>query len=310
VAAWMAVGAALAAVYLAPALEHMRYFSLERLMHTGAYWSLNFPPVGPGLIERTGPWPSYVQFIGILVILSTVAVALLAAMTRGPTRAFWTAVAGVSLLLTLPVSAFVWRTVPGMAQVQFPWRFLAIVSLATAALTAAAWDSRPARAPAIGMVAMALLWSAFFARMFVQLHGQDHRMAWITPFTDDALVSAWVGTGAAEIPMEQVRVEGGGGSAVVERWAPRDIRLRLHCGRESPVTVHQFYYPGWKANTPGPVEPSETGQIRVTAPAGDYELRLWLDGGLMEQTGRWISAVAAVFLGGWCWSERRRSRAA
>ena len=53
----------------------------------------------------------------------------------------------------------------------------------------------------------------------------------------------------------------------------------------------------WKANTPGPVGKSETGQIRVTAPAGNYELRLWLEGGRMEGVGRLVSAaIRADFL--------------
>ena len=94
--------------------------------------------------------------------------------------------------------------------------------------------------------------------------------------------------------MEQVRFESGAGTASVERWAPRDIRLRLRCDRESRIVFHQFYYPGWKASVP--VDASDQGLIRVTAPAGEYELRLWLERDRMEKLGGWVSAASLVGL--------------
>jgi hypothetical protein len=96
--------------------------------------------------------------------------------------------------------------------------------------------------------------------------------------------------------MEQVRFEKGGGSAVIEKWAPRDIRVHLRCDRESSLLFHQFYYPGWKASVQSPVEASEQGVIRVNAPPGEYDLRLWLDGGRMEKLGEWVSAASLALL--------------
>ena len=94
--------------------------------------------------------------------------------------------------------------------------------------------------------------------------------------------------------MDRVQFESGGGTAVVEKWAPRDIRVRLRCDGESRIVFHQFYYPGWTSRFP--VDSTPQGQIRVTAPAGDHELRLWLDGGRMETAGKWISALSLAIL--------------
>jgi hypothetical protein len=82
--------------------------------------------------------------------------------------------------------------------------------------------------------------------------------------------------------MEQVRFEAGGGSVMIENWSPRDIRVRLHCDRASTLLFREFQYPRWRASAETPVDASEKGLIRVKAPAGEYELRLRLDGGPME----------------------------
>ena len=96
--------------------------------------------------------------------------------------------------------------------------------------------------------------------------------------------------------MARAQFESGEGKVSVERWAPRDIRVRVRSQRGGRIVFHQFYYPEWKASTPGPVDWSETGQVRVTAPAGDYELRLRLAGGRMESIGRWVSAASLLLL--------------
>jgi hypothetical protein len=70
--------------------------------------------------------------------------------------------------------------------------------------------------------------------------------------------------------------------------------VRLRCDADSTLLIHQFYYPGWSASVRSPVEASGQGLIRVKAPAGEYELRLWLNGGRMETLGKWVSALSVA----------------
>ena len=58
--------------------------------------------------------------------------------------------------------------------------------------------------------------------------------------------------------------------------------------------------PGMESGRETPVDPSEKGLIRVKAPAGEYELRLRLDGGPMESGGKWVSALSVLVL--ICWA--------
>jgi 6-pyruvoyl-tetrahydropterin synthase related domain len=294
--AGLLLGIGLASTYLLPALDHQRYVSAARYLADPIFqWRNNFPPLDSRLLERAGHWPSFVQFTAILIVLSALMALCLAAIARGPARTFWISIAGASLFMMLPLSAPIWRGVPILANLQFPWRYQTVLAVATAALAALSLDSgRPSRnqAAAACSVGVALLWLAFFARMFYILSIQDHRTGWDPTFTEDPFLTAWMSAGAEVTQMERVRVENGAAQATVERWAPRDIRVRMNGERGSRLVFHQFYYPGWTAGAGVPIRASEHGLVEVDAPAGEYQLRLRLDGGSMEKAGRWVSALS------------------
>jgi hypothetical protein len=160
--AGLLLGTGLAAIYLFPALEHKRYLSSEQYLLSPVYqWYTNFPPLDGRLFEVAGSWPGFVQFIAILLVLFAVAVICFAAIVRGPAPRLWLAVAGVSLFMMLPLSAPVWRLLPVLGRLQFPWRFQTVLTLAIAALSALAWPL-PRKIATGGLCAIALLWLGFF----------------------------------------------------------------------------------------------------------------------------------------------------
>lgn len=61
------------------------------------------------------------------------------------------------LFIALPFSDFVWRYLPGLRVLQFPWRFQGVVALACALLAAAAWVELPALKRRFRTLALAAL---------------------------------------------------------------------------------------------------------------------------------------------------------
>jgi hypothetical protein len=295
----MALGIGLASVYFLPAMEHERHVSPSDFLLDPVYqWQRNFPPLDARLFQVEGSWPAFVQFVAVVVILFLLALACLTVIVRGAAGVFWVSAAGASLFMMLPISTPVWRLLPILAKLQFPWRFLTVLTVAIAALAALSfgepWPSISRKAAAAGLSSIILLWLAFFGQMSYVISRQDHQRAWTGEFSDDPFFGD--STRVTKTPMPQVRFESGAGDAKIEKWAPRDIRVRLRCDRDSSLLFHQFYYPGWRASVTAPVEASGQGLIRVKAPAGEYELRLWLDGGSMERIGAWVSAVSAAIV--------------
>lgn len=290
------LGIGLAAIYLFPALDHQQHVSAEKYLLDPIFqWQNNFPHLDGRLLESSGSWPSFVQFIAILILLAALAVICL--LSRTAAGWFWTGIAGASFFMMTLLSAPVWRTVPELANLQFPWRYQTVVTLALAALAALSFERRRPFLATAGMMAIALLWLGFFGRMFYIFSLQDHQAGWSAAFTKDPFLSAWGSPGAKAVPMELVRVESGQGKAEIERWAPRDIRVRAVCQTDCRLEFHQFYYPGWKAEG-FTVDVSGQGLIRVAAPRGEHELKLRLDGGAMETVGRWVSGICVLAAAG------------
>jgi hypothetical protein len=293
------LGTGLAAIYLLPALGHRSYLSSAKYLLQPVYnWQNNFPPLDTRLLVVQGTWPEFVQFLSILIVLFAFALACFAAISRGTAARFWLVAGAASLLMTTPLSIPVWRLLPVLAQLQLPWRFLMVATLAVSALSALSWGARP-RAAAAGLASIALLWLAFYGCMGYRISRQNHAAARAMDFSMDPFLSDWTASAAANQAMEQVRVESGQGSAAVLKWAPRDIRVRVRCPAGCVLLFHQFYYPGWRVGGPATLDASDQNLMRVKSPAGEYELELRLDGGPWERIGQWVSAVSLLALLPW-----------
>ena len=224
------LGIGLAAIYLFPALDHQRYVSAQRYLLDPVFqWQNNFPPLDGRLLERGESWPSFVQFIAILILVAGLAVVCLVSRAG----IFWAVVAGASFFMMTPLSAPVWRLLPVLANLQFPWRYQTVVTVAISALAALSFGRRPVWAKS-GMVVVGLLWIGFFGRMFFVLSKQDHNVGWHTTFTEDPFLSAWSSPGAQIVPMDPVRVVSGEGIASAPCQSARAVSACHHQGGALP----------------------------------------------------------------------------
>ncbi|MBW4043732.1 MAG: hypothetical protein HIU87_01895 [Acidobacteria bacterium] len=133
-AAWgVVLGLGMAAVYVWPALYEQRWVEIARAVAPGMRIEDSF------LFGYTGA-PFHDQ---VLRTASWIAVALLGSalagvlLARDKRRGLWlpmTAAAALAALLLFPWSGVIWRTMPEMKFLQFPWRWLLVMGMAAAAL--------------------------------------------------------------------------------------------------------------------------------------------------------------------------------
>jgi hypothetical protein len=233
----------------------------------------------------------------------------------------------VATLMITPLSRPLWDHLPVLPVVQFPWRFLSVQALFTAAATAVLVDARarPADRPsllahalpiliALVLVAAALL-SLHPDRLFVgpgdvtaerlQLYelfsgniGTTIRYEWLPntvtprPFTSEALVDP-------EAPWAAMPLDGAAlGAALVER-DPTHQTWRVS-GQGGRIAFPLLYWPGWRGEIDGapvdvgPVEGS--GFLALSVPPGEHEVVLRLGRTPVRATAEIVSLVAWIGL--------------
>ena len=129
-----ALGLGLAGFYLVPAVYEQKWVEIRRAIGEGMRVedSFLFGHTGEAFHDQVLKSASW---IAVVLLATTVVAAVLSYRTRR--RGLWAplvALAAVIAGLLLPFSDLLWRDVPEMRFLQFPWRWLLVLSLVLAAL--------------------------------------------------------------------------------------------------------------------------------------------------------------------------------
>lgn len=119
-AAWVLAGFAAGGLLWLPTVMDMRWMARDRLLAGEYSWSGHWATSVAGNVEL-GP-AFLAAWIGLLVLLVVAAVAGLRQVSER--RSALTAALAVCLMLSTPLSVVLWRVIPLMPPLQFPWRFL------------------------------------------------------------------------------------------------------------------------------------------------------------------------------------------
>ena len=325
------LGFALASAYVAPALLLQDSVSFDLL------WRTYYLPI-PWLLTSFVVWPS-LRLMSVVASLSVAnlvgAIAVLAAWDgkTEPGTGLARALAAASIFAVLMLAGlipYVWD-IPLLAKVQFPWRLLGAVEVATIGALALSAARHPARSQRRVLLAMAVLSAPGVAIIATQAGGE----VWTTSaWAQDVRSIEAAGTpDTAEylprgVPREVAR-------AFSETESPampparavmclpettrcerdRDGSIVLEAAFPTTVTVQTFYFPGWGARTEGggfvaarPAPPNQV--LAFDLPAGTTRFRTERVATGVERMGGTISTVALVVTLAWLFVARRRRVAA
>ena len=278
-------GIVLSAVYLLPAL------TLQDTIYAKAWWN-EFYTAGRWLVGR-GDFPDNdtMTVLEGFIFLTLVCFALSAlAIPRNQIPHFlwrWIAIAVLcGFLMSLP-SAPIWAHVPLLAKVQFPWRLMTIIDLATAqALVAALTLHGQSRVQslfvrfALGVGLGAAVISLKYAPVLdlrIQLDGRAHQAEILAENQGaDYFLPKDVLT-APDVPARIRHARGtiawlGGGATVPVSYSGETLQVDIDVQKPTGLTIPRFYYPCWVVTLGGaPVSASpdpKTGLISIGLPAG------------------------------------------
>jgi hypothetical protein len=336
-AAGLALGFGLAAFYIAPAAFEQRWVNISQALSTGLLPSENFLYTVISDPEHT--FFNYIaSTIAVTLIVFTGAAALAARREDPPSTAFpvqpkiWSAfllLTAVATVLMLRFTFILWHILPKLRFVQFPWRWMSILTIPFIYFLAATVARRRFRWLCIAAT-MALLASTGvylvqhtwwddedFSTLRAAVDsgdgfdgtdeydpiGDDHYnlplhapVTQLLPLTDDTDTAGSQSLGNSKV--------------VVDRWAAQGKIIRVQTTQPARLALRLLNYPAWHVEVNGnPIQPQhaeDTGQMIVAIPAGESRVTVRFARTPDRTVGATLS-ILSFLLGGFLFV-RSRSR--
>jgi hypothetical protein len=329
----VALAAGLSAFYVIPALSERPliqmgtltrdYFDYRNHFVEPAQWLRYSWGFGASVAGAADGMSFQVGIVQWLVIVAAVFCCLRAAARRSLTPddrdlAFWLAVVAFALFMMSKASSAVWAAAPLLAYLQFPWRFLMLIAVASGCLAAnllARLRGVRSRAAVLTAVAALLLVASREQRRpdhYVPRRAMDiDRPAWAN--TPEAAASAFVepgyfpagpgGHGASSSAERSRRLWiTSDPAAIVTPRATRDheVELVVQSAAGTDVTLAWRMFPAWTISLDGRevrpgVEPRH-GFVIVQAPPGRHTLEARFLNTRIRSIANTISAVTAILI--------------
>lgn len=195
-----------------------------------------------------------------------------------------------ALFMSLPLSWPLWKLLPGLQQVQFPWRWLAVFSMAGSVVTGAAvpiwlhnkmqWR-RTTRLVIFGCVLMSVAFTLSHIVREAEYRSRSQFESDLRTLRGTPSVNYWIPIWAKPHPRPMTsEVEAGPRAVAVNNWSPEHRQFAVSRGDAIEARVRTFYYPHWTATSSGrvlPTRPDADGALLVSLPGNAEVTSVSLD---------------------------------
>jgi len=319
-AAAVALGACLAAFYLLPAIYEQRWIDIAQAVSAGSRPADNFlfihsTDADHDAFNRIISW---IAVLEMAVVLGAVAKARLWQDTR---RDVWNALLSWAVacsVLMFPASLFLWKVLPKMQFMQFPWRWLLCLSMVFCTFVTVAmrrWWLRGIVVVASILVIM-VAWNRVQAPWWDNAADlremQDNMATGVGYEGTDEYTPLGADPSVVDKDARKVTVDGPArGDIRVQRWDAESKVFTVQMSAADQIALRVFAYPSWHVLVNGVrVQTSAreaTGQMLIPVTAGMNRVELTFARTWDRTTGGWISVVTVLALGIWAWRARQRS---
>jgi hypothetical protein len=221
----------------------------------------------------------------------------------------------LTFLMATSLSRPIWALIPKLGEVQFPWRWLSITSLAGSLLVAASlpkWKEifrahlRP-RDLVVGLAfSLALVFIVseivvdcdYLNRTRFDIMARESRGA--VSFKD------WLPVTAREflqVDLKKGRVDAGERSVVLQSWEPQRRQFQIAAGSTTHARVRTYYYPHWVATADGqqlPTRAADDGAVLISIPPNAVNVSLEFREPARVRISAIISLLGWFLIGAFC----------
>ena len=213
-----------------------------------------------------------------------------------------------AIFITTPLSNIIWEKFSLLQKVQFPWRWLAIVSLTGAFFVAAGFRTlinllhtkmRPAALLTFGLLTAAIVFT--FTRVInysIQLPRQEFAQQ-LDNFPRAQSCECWWAIWSEKAALKNTeKVSGTDRSAQVINWQATEREILFSSGSSAVARIPVFYYPHWKTtvnNRSVVPEVSNDGAILIPLPPETAQVKVWFQEPFLVQVSWYISILVWLF---------------
>jgi hypothetical protein len=304
------IGACLAAFYLLPAVYEQKWIDVAEAVSQGSRPQDNFLFVHTADADHNA-FNRIVSWVAVFEVIVIFASAWVAKTWRTKQRAVWTALAGWAVacsVLLFSVTAVLWRILPKLEFMQFPWRWLLCLSMIFSLFVVAAlprWWMRAA-VTLLGVAVIIGVWHRIQAPWWDNagdLHEMQDNMEDSIGY-EGVEEYAPIGADLSAInkDVRNVTTVGPAHAAIrVSQWAAEAKSFTAEMSAADQLALKLFSYPAWRVEVNGRVvqtRESGAGQMLMPVEAGMNRVEMRFVRTWDRTLGGWISIVSVMGMAG------------
>lgn len=214
----------------------------------------------------------------------------------------------VSVFLIIPLSRFVWDVSPLLQEVQFPWRWLSIVSITASVLSASKLNyllewfkggKRPFALMIAGSVVFIVVFSVSQIIRPAPFIPKDEVSEMLEVNAKAKGFIFWWTIWAREGFAVKDKILAGSRNVQIENWTATEKDFQISAGEAVEARVAVFYHPNWKAvidDVPTETKPDENGVVIISVPNQASLVKLTFRETFGARIGCWLSALCWLSL--------------
>jgi 6-pyruvoyl-tetrahydropterin synthase-like protein len=312
-AAAVTLGAALSAFYLLPAIYEQKWVNIAEAVSAGSRPADNFLFIHTADADHNA-FNRIISWVAVLQIAVTLYTAWVAkkrlAGKRLAEKRLWNALvvwAVVCSVLMFPVTGLLWRFLPKLAFMQFPWRWLlclGVVFSIFVTMGVKRWWIR-AVIYAVAILVIATAWHRIQPPWWDNASDlremRDNMTDGIGYEGVEEYTPVAADSSAIDKDARKVKVAGSAHAAIhIFQWNAESKFFTAEMSAPDQLALRLFNYPAWRVEVNGHVvqvsERAGTGQMLVPVEAGTNRVQITFLRTWDRTVGGWISVVTAVLL--------------
>jgi hypothetical protein len=304
-AAAIALGAALSAFYLLPAIYEQKWAEIAQSVSAGSRPLDNFLFVHTTDAEHDA-FNRVISWIALSEIAVTIMAAWVARSWRTRNRELWYGLViwgGACAVIMWSITNPLWEILPKLRFMQFPWRWLLCLGVPLTLLIAMGvkrWTARVAVYVAM-LCVLGFVWQHFQAPWWDTAADlremQDNVATGVGYEGTDEYTPAGADPSSVEKDARRVTVDGSAHAAIhVAEWGAERKLFTAQMSAQDQLALKLFNYPAWRVEVNGHTVQAAmregTGQMLVPVEAGANRVQITFIRTWDRTAGAWISAVA------------------